>query len=111
MIANETRRYVPRFNRRGFSSRLNFDRRDHVAPSAIVSTAAGVSIVRLPRFIATVRKIRNCFGSTTLAAAKTSGDCRGQLPVPGRLRRSEFRLPATIAGCYVNRQRTFRPDG
>lgn len=39
------------------------------------------------------------------------GDCRSQLSIPGRLCRSEFRLPATITGCYANRQQTFRPDG
>ncbi|KAG5331048.1 GALT2 acetylgalactosaminyltransferase, partial [Acromyrmex charruanus] len=43
---------------------------------AVAQFLRQVGIVPL-RFIVTLRKIRNCFGSTTLTAARTSsGDCR-----------------------------------
>lgn len=92
-----------------FSSRLNSDRRSR---SSQLCNFCGGLVSCFSRFIATVRKIRNCFGSTTLAAARMQlGDCRWQVSIPGRLCRSKFRLPTTITGCYANRQRTFRPDG
>lgn len=102
--------YIARFNRRDIAL-VGISIGDHVASSAVVSRQR-VSIVSLPSLS------RLCGRSATVSEVQhwlrlenEAGTVGARSPFPGRLCRSEFRLPATITGCYANRQRTFRADG
>lgn len=79
MTIGKIRRYVARYNRRDvFLIWISISR-----SLQCCSFGRRVRVVS-PRFVATLRKIRNCFGSTTVAAARERAggrDCRGQVSI------------------------------